>query len=188
NIPAMAAIFAFSFEISAQQTKPSPTPTPSVTEEPEVFKINTEAVNVLFTAQDRNHRLLTTLKQDDVKIYENGQLQEIAAFSRQVDLPMSMAILIDVSLSQERTLPEEKEAAISFLESVMRPSKDEVSIISFTGDSTLEQGMTNNLSRLRNAIDRVQVVMPSGYIGGGVGTGTPPISGRNQAVAGSTAI
>src|SRR5215467_5715396 len=189
SISVMTALFAVGFEANAQQAKPSPSATPTITEETEVFKINTEAVNVLFTAQDRNHRLLTTLKQDDVKIYENGQLQEIAAFSRQVDLPMSMAILIDVSLSQERTLPLEKEAAISFLESVMRPSKDEVSVISFTGDSTLEQGMTNNLSRLRNAIDRVQVVTPSGYIGGGVvATGTPPISGRNQAVAGSTAI
>src|SRR5205823_15091368 len=85
--------------------------------------------------------------------------------------------------------------AISFIESVVRPTKDEVSVVSFTGESTLEQGMTNNLTRLRRAVDRVQFVPPSGYLGGGVVTnsgggipGTPPISGRNQAVAGSTAI
>jgi VWFA-related protein len=187
----MAGIFAVGINVRAQETKPSPSPSPSptVTEESEVFKINTEAVNVLFTAQDRNHRLLTTLKQDDVKIFENGQQQEIVAFSRQIDLPMSLAILIDTSASQERTLPEEKEAAIDFLESVMRPAKDEVCVVSFTGDSTLELGMTNNLSRLRKAVDGVQFVPPSGYLGGGVvAAGTPPISGRNQAIAGSTAI
>jgi VWFA-related protein len=137
--------------------------------------------------------LLTDLKQNDVKIFENGQPQEITAFSRQVDLPLSLAILIDTSGSQERTLPEEKAAAISFIESVVRPTKDEVSVISFTGESTLEQGMTNNLTRLRRSIDRIQFVPPSGYIGGGVVTGgsipgTPPISGGNQAAAGSTAI
>jgi VWFA-related protein len=77
---------------------------------------------------------------------------------------------------------------------VIRPEKDEVSVISFTGESTVEQGMTSNLARLRRSIDRVQFVPPSGYIGGGVVTnggsvpGTPPISGGNQAVAGSTAI
>ncbi|MBV9243109.1 MAG: VWA domain-containing protein, partial [Acidobacteria bacterium] len=65
-------------------------------------------------------------------------------------------------------------------------SKDEVSIISFTGEATLEQGMTNNLVRLRRAIDGVRVIPPAGYIGGGVMT-TPPISGSNQ-VQGSTAI
>ena len=79
-------------------------------------------------------------------------------------------------------------SAISFLETVVRPSKDEVSIVTFTGDSTLEQGMTNNLSRLRQAVGRVRFVPPSGYIGGGVIAGTPPISGDNQATAGSTAI
>ena len=167
----------------------TPTPTPPITEEEGVIKVNTEAVNVLFTAQDKDRRLLLTLKQEDVHILENGQLQEITAFSRQVDLPLSLAILIDTSISQQRTLPEEKAAAISFIESVVRPAKDEVSVVSFTGESTLEQGMTNNLTRLRRAVDRVQFVPPSGYIGGGVvAPGTPPISGDNQATAGSTAI
>ena len=174
----------------AQSTSPSPTPpTEAPIEDDEVIKIDTEVVNVLFTAQDKSRRLLTTLKQSDVRILENGQPQGIVSFSRQIDLPLSLAILIDTSASQERTLPEEKAAAISFVESVIRPAKDEVSIISFTGETTLEQGMTNNVTRLRRAIDRVEFVPPSGYIGGGVVvTGTPPISGSNQAAAGSTAI
>jgi VWFA-related protein len=183
-------------ETSAQKAAipGKPTPTPTIAEEDQVIKIETEAVNVLFTAQDKNRRLLTGLKAEDVRILENGQPQEIVGFSRQIDLPLSLAILIDTSASQERTLPEEKSAAISFLESVVRPTKDEVAVISFTGDSTLEQGMTNNLTRLRRAIDRVQFVPPSGYLGGGVVAnggsvpGTPPASGRNQASAGSTAI
>ncbi|MBK9214218.1 MAG: VWA domain-containing protein [Chloracidobacterium sp.] len=167
----------------------SPSPTPPPIDDDEVIKIDAEVVNVLFTAQDNNRRLLTTLRQEDVRLLENDQPQEITTFSRQVDLPLSLAILIDVSASQERTLPEEKAAAISFLETVIRPSKDEVCVISFTGDATLEQGMTNNLARLRRSIDSVRFVPPSGYIGGGVlAGGTPPISGDNQMAQGSTAI
>lgn len=178
---------------AAQQTMPNPqTASPSPTATPpaddEVIKVDTDIVNVLFTAQDRNRRLLTGLKQDDIKLYENGQPQELTVFARQVDLPLSLAILIDVSVSQQRTLPEEKAAAMSFLETVIRPAEDEVSVISFTGESTLEQGMTNNIARLRRAIERVQFTPPSGYIGGGVIAGTPPISGDNQTVQGSTAI
>ncbi len=183
------ALFGFD-RVDAQRNPNAPgvkaTPTPEPDDE--VIKINTEVVNVLFTAQDRSRRLLTDLKQSDVRLLENGQVQEISAFARQVDLPLSLAILIDTSVSQERTLPEEKAAAIAFLESVVRPSKDEVSVVSFTGESTLEQGMTNNLTRLRRAVERVQFVPPSGYIGGGVIAGTPPISGDNQSVQGSTAI
>lgn len=171
----------------------SPTPTPTPIDDDEPIRVNTELVNVLFTAQDRNRRLLTDLKKEDVKLFEDGQAQDTVEFSRQVDLPLSLAILIDTSASQERTLPEEKAAAKSFVESVVRPVKDEVAIISFTGEATLEQGMTSNVQRLQRAIDRVEFVPPSGYIGGGVVTGgrvpgTPPISGGNQQIQGSTAI
>jgi len=173
----------------ASQIPASPSPTPPPIEEEEgVIKVDTETVSVLFTAQDKDRRLLTTLKAEDVRIFESGKPQEISGFSRRIDLPLSLAILIDTSASQERTLPEEKAAAISFVEAVIRPAKDEVSVVSFTGESTLEQGMTNNLTRLRRAIDRVRFVAPSGYIGGGVIAGTPPISGDNQAAVGSTAI
>lgn len=167
----------------------APTPTPTIEEEEGIIKVETEAVNVLFTAQDKDRRLLLNLKPEDVRILENGQPQQISAFSKQIDLPLSLAILIDTSISQQRTLPEEKSAAIAFVESVIRPAKDEVAVVSFTGESTLEQGMTNNITRLRRAIDKVEFVPPSGYIGGGVvAPGTPPISGTNQGIAGSTAI
>jgi Ca-activated chloride channel family protein len=186
--------FSQAQELPAERTRttgPTPTvqPTPPIEEEEEVLKIDTELVSLLFTAQDKDRRLLTTLKKEDIRVLEDGKEQEIFAFQRQVDLPLSLAILIDVSASQERTLPEERAAAKSFIQDVVRPEKDEVAIVSFTGESTLEQGMTNNISRLGRAIDRVQFVPPSGYIGGGVRTGgTPSISGSNQAIAGSTAI
>ena len=80
-------------------------------------------------------------------------------------------------------------AARAFLENVLRANKDEAAILSFTGETTFEQGFSGNLERLRRAIDRVEFVPPSGYIGGGVVVnGTPPISGTNQSLAGSTAI
>jgi VWFA-related protein len=187
-----ASVFDAKFSSAQQQVKTTPTvtPTPEQAEEvDEPIEIDTEVVNVLFSAQDKNRRLLTDLKQEDIRLMENGQQQEIVAFQRQVDLPMSLAILIDTSISQERTLPEEKAAAVSFLDSVVKSEKDEVAIVSFTGDATLEQGMTSNLTRLRRAIDRVEFVPPSGYIGGGViSGGTPPISGKNQQVQGSTAV
>lgn len=170
--------------------QPQATATPPVEddEDGEIIKIDTEVVNILFTAQDRNRRLLTDLKQDDIRVIENGKEQEISAFTRQVDLPLSLAILVDLSVSQQRTLPEQKAAAMSFLETVIRPSKDEVAIVTFTGEATLEQGMTNNLVTLRRKIDQIKFVPPSGYLGGGVTGGTPPISGRNQQIQGSTAI
>ena len=174
---------------------PSPSPTPRSREElpqdsDEVIKVETNLTNIFFTAADRNKRFVSNLKAEDIRVFEDGQQQDIFTFQTNIDLPLSLAILIDCSASEERTLPDEKEAARAFLENILRPSgKDEAAILSFTGETTLEQGFSGNIERLRRAIDRVEFVPPSGYIGGGVVVnGTPPISGTNQAIAGSTAI
>jgi VWFA-related protein len=172
----------------------SPSPTPRSREEvpqdsDEVVKFDTNLTNIFFTAADKNKRFISDLKAEDIRVLEDGQPQEIFTFQQNIDLPLSLAILIDTSASEERTLPDEKAAARAFLENVLRPAKDEAAVVSFTGETTLEQGFTGNVERLRRAIDRVEFVPPSGYIGGGVVVnGTPPISGTNQSLAGSTAI
>ena len=174
---------------------PQATPTPPRKEEEitlgsdEVVRVETSLTNIFFTAADRQKRFVSNLKREDVRILEDGAPQQIFTFQPNSDLPLSLAILIDTSGSEERTLPEEKAAARAFLESVMRPEKDEAAVVSFTGEVTLEQGLTGNIGRLRRAIDQVEFVPPSGYIGGGVVVGgTPPISGTQQTLAGSTAI
>jgi Ca-activated chloride channel homolog len=175
---------------------PSPSQTPTVVpkeevpqESDEVVRVETNLTSIFFTAADNNKRFISTLRKEDIRVLEDGQPQEIFSFQGNIDLPLSIAILIDTSRSEERTLPDEKAAARSFVEAVMRPEKDEAAVVSFTGDVTLEQGFTGNLERLRRAIDRVEFVPPSGYIGGGVVVGgTPPISGTNQTLAGATAI
>jgi len=172
-----------------------PTPTPPKKEDEvtlssdDVVRVETNLTNIFFTAADKQRRFVSTLKREDVRVLEDGVPQDIFTFQPNSDLPLSLAILIDCSGSEERTLPEEKGAAREFLESVLRADKDEAAIVSFTGEVTLEQGLTGNVGRLRRAIDDVRFVPPAGYIGGGVVVGgTPPISGTQQTLAGSTAI
>ena len=154
----------------------------------EVVRVDTDLTNILFTATDKNRRFVSTLRREDIRITEDGSQQQVFTFQTQADLPLTLAILIDTSLSQERTLPELKAAARQFIDAVVRQGKDEAAVVSFSGESTLEQGLTGNVSRLRQAVERIDIVMPSGYVGGGVVVGTPPISGTNQSLAGSTAI
>lgn len=182
---------------AAQKSQQKPAQKPDETiDEDEVERVETDLTNVLFTATDRNKRFIRNIRQEDITVLEDGAPQQVFTFQRNVDLPLSLAILIDTSNSQERTLPEEKRAAQQFVDTVIRPNKDEVAVLTFTGETTLEQGLTGSASRARRAIERVEFQPPSGYIGGGlvvttpggVGGGTPPISGDNQNRAGSTAI
>ena len=141
---------------------PAPTPKPSPDSDEEemqddVLRVETDLVNVLFTAIDKERRFITTLRREDIRVLEDNKPQEIAFFQRETDLPLSLAILIDVSRSQERTLPDEKTAGIAFIDTVLRPEKDQVSVISFMGEAKVEQFLTNDLNKLRSAINRVKV-------------------------------
>ncbi|HEX7957433.1 MAG TPA: VWA domain-containing protein, partial [Pyrinomonadaceae bacterium] len=177
----------------APQQTPTPRPAPQQRpdvpiDDDEVERVESDLTNVLFTAVDKGKRFVTSLKQEDIRLLEDGVEQKVFTFQRETDRPLSLAILIDVSASQERTLPEEKSAAQRFVDTVIRQQKDEVAVLTFTGDATLEQGLTGSVARVRRAIDKVEFQPPSGYVGGGVLVGTPPISGDNQARAASTAI
>ena len=124
---------------------PSPSPTPRNREEipqdsDEVVKVETNLTNLFFTAADKNRRFISSLKAEDIRVLEDGQPQEIFTFQQNIDLPLSIAILIDTSRSEERTLPDEKIAARAFLEDVLKAQRDEAAILSFTGETTLEQG------------------------------------------------
>lgn len=168
---------------------PPPQNPSSTPPDADVVRVETDLVNVLFTANDKNKRFVITLKQEDILVTEDGVPQEVYAFQRETDRPLSLVILIDVSASQQNTLPAEKAAARTFVNTVIRPGKDEVGIISFTGEATLEQGLTGSARHLQEAIERVEVVFPPGYIGGGVSIPTtPPIFDTGRSRAGTTAI
>ncbi|HEY9500836.1 MAG TPA: hypothetical protein VIR01_04275, partial [Pyrinomonadaceae bacterium] len=116
----------------------SPSPSPRVREEvpqdsDEVIKVETNLTNIFFTAADKSKRFISDLKAEDIRVLEDGQPQEIFTFQQNIDLPLSLAILIDTSASEERTLPDLKVAARAFLENMIRANKDEAAILSFTG-------------------------------------------------------
>lgn len=132
----------------------------------EVIRVDTNLTNVLFTASDKRNKFVTTLQEQDVRISEDGVPQTVVAFQRETDRPLSLAFLIDVSASEEKTLPQEKAAARSFIEQVLQSSKDQAAVIAFTGTSFLEQKLTRDVFRLYRALERVEIAMPS-YLGDG---------------------
>ena len=137
----------------------------------DVIRVDTDLTNLLFTAVDKQNRFITTLKEEDLRLTEDGVPQNIVTFQRETDRPLSLAFLIDVSGSEERTLPQEKAAARSFIETVLQSNKDQAAIIAFTGSAFLEQGLTRDVFGLYRALERVEVALPS-YLGSG-----RPISG-----------
>lgn len=132
----------------------------------DVIRVDTDVTNLPFTATDKQRRFITTLRAEDVRVLEDGVPQQVFTFQRETDRPLALAFLIDVSRSQEFTLPDEKAAARSFIEKVFQSSRDLVSIIPFTGMAYLEQEMTRDVLSVYRVLQRVEVALPA-YLGSG---------------------
>src|SRR5262245_64447731 len=110
----------------SQQQKQQPQKPQKPEQEEPTIKFGTKLVNLLFSVQDKQNHYINDLKQEDVQILENGQPQDIFTFKRELDLPLTMAILLDVSGSEEFMLPQLKESGSRFVESVVRAGKDKI--------------------------------------------------------------
>ena len=151
----------------------------------DVIRTETDLTNLLFTATDKNNRYITTLQQNDIRVVEDGVPQTLFTFQRETDRPLAIAFMIDVSISEERTLPDEKAAARTFVENVIRSTKDQAAIIPFEGYAHLEQPMTRDMIGLYRVLEAVDVASPSypgaappmGGIESGPGTIAPPREG-----------
>lgn len=122
----------------------------------EAVRLGTDLVNVLFTAVDRNNRVISDIRQDEIVILEDGRPQQVFTFKRETTLPINIAILMDLSGSQEYTFPQEKIAAGEFLRSILRPGRDSAAILTFQDDVELVQGLSSRMESLNRAFDEIQ--------------------------------
>ena len=127
-----------------------------------VERVGTSLTNVLLSVTDKNRRFVTTLAPGDVRVLEDGVPQEVFTFQRETDLPLSIALLVDASASQEGVLKDEQEAALAFVNSILRPQKDRGAVLSFTGVTRLEKPLTDDVAQLKEAVESVRVPFPYG--------------------------
>lgn len=148
----IAALALVLFFLYAAPAAPQEAPQSSGT----VLKVTTEAVNVYAVVRDKNRRLVPDLTKDDFEIKEDNVPQKISYFTRETDTPLTLAVMIDTSPSQERVLDVEQREAKNFLGQVLRP-KDLACVIHFDLEVELLQDFTAELRPLESAIDETVI-------------------------------
>ncbi len=140
---------------------------PVAAQEPS-FQADVEVVHVLGTVRDKEGQLVQDLTRDDFVLKEEGQLQEIEFFSEQSDLPLTLGLLVDTSMSQRRILEEERQASYQFFEQILEREEDRAFVLSFDVDVELLEDLTHSRQRLKKALGDLQV--PTGPGRAGIGT------------------
>jgi VWFA-related protein len=115
------------------------------------FSTDVKVVNVLATVLNKSGAIIRDLAKDDFSLAENGRPQTIRYFSRESDLPLTIGLMVDTSMSQERVLIAERGASIRFLDRVLRP-KDQVFIVQFDMSVMIPQGLTSSRRELDDAL------------------------------------
>jgi Ca-activated chloride channel homolog len=128
----------------------APVPIAPVQEPP--LKVTTNLVHLVVTVMDRHHEFITDLDKSDFKVLENGQPQQIRFFGRETDLPLRIGVLLDTSNSIRQRLQFEKDAAVDFLDRVIRPDKDMAFLMTFDNDPQVIQDYTDDRALLTSAI------------------------------------
>ena len=116
------------------------------------IKVDVTRVNVLFTVTDKKGRFITDLGKDDFVVTENKKPQVIQEFTAETDLPLRIAILIDTSNSIRDRFKFEQEAAVEFINSVLRPKEDRAMVVSFDTSAELVSDLIDDPEKLAKSI------------------------------------
>jgi Ca-activated chloride channel homolog len=132
------------------QTKTSTEPLPQ--QKTPAITSTTGLVHLVATVMDRHRDFITDLDQADFKVLEDGAPQDIRYFGRETDLPLRIGVLLDTSNSIRPRLDFEKDAALDFLQHVLRRNKDQAFVMTFDNEPEVIQDYTGDLALLTDAI------------------------------------
>jgi len=119
------------------------------------FSTDVKVVNVLATVRAKNGEIIRNLSKDDFSLSENGRSQTIRYFSKESDLALTVGLMVDTSLSQEKVLDAERIASFHFFDQVLRDNVDQAFIMQFDFSIQVRQKLTFSRNKLEEALTMV---------------------------------
>ena len=159
----------------------SAVPLLAVAQDQTKFSTDVKVVSVLATVRDKKGQIVRNLTKDDFSLEEDTRPQTIRYFSQETDLPLTLGLLVDTSMSQRNVLGQEQSASYRFFDQVLRPDKDKAFVIHFDHDVELLKDLTSSKKDLDHALAQLETPQlerrdQSG--GGNSGGGYPGGGGR----------
>jgi VWFA-related protein len=149
-----AALLVCGLHAPAQQTAPS-------TAAKADLSVEARLVIVPAVVRDKHNALVSTLKLGDFALQIDGKSQNVRYFDHDSDVPLTLGLLIDTSMSQRTVLDDERTASSAFLEKMLTPNRDKAFIVQFAHTVELLQDVTDSRPKLQQALKEVDSPKPS---------------------------
>lgn len=119
------------------------------------IRVDVNLVEILASCSDADGHPLTGLPQSAFSISEEGVAQNIVRFEPLTNRPIDIALMVDSSMSAEKDLKFEEDAAAHFIRQVVRPG-DSLSVFQFSDTVIQLAGFTDNISQLESGTHRIE--------------------------------
>ena len=117
-----------------------------------VFRKDVDEVLLHATVIDDKQHIVTNLERSAFTVFEDGKPQSIISFHHE-DIPVAMGIVIDNSGSMREKRAKVNQAALNLVRS--SNPRDEVFIVNFNDEYYLDQDFTNDLLKLKEALEKI---------------------------------
>jgi VWFA-related protein len=116
------------------------------------MSVDVKVVTLPVTVRDKHGQIVRNLTKDDFALQEDGRPQVIKYFTQDTNLPLTLGLLVDTSLSQRNVLDQERSASKVFLDQMLTNAKDKAFLIHFDREVELLQDLTSSHEKLEAAL------------------------------------
>ena len=116
------------------------------------MSVDVKVVTLPVTVRDKKGQIVRNLTKDDFVLQEDGRPQVIKYFTQDTNLPLTLGLLVDTSLSQRNVLDQERSASKVFLDQMLTDAKDKAFLIHFDREVELLQDLTPSHEKLEAAL------------------------------------
>src|SRR5271156_2513041 len=121
------------------------------------LSVDVKVVTLPVTVRDKKGKILTNLTKDDFVLEEDGKPQSIRYFNQETNLPLTVGLLADTSMSERDNMDKERSASRSFLDQMITRPTDRAFVIHFDREVELLQDLTSDHAKLEKAVNEIDV-------------------------------
>jgi VWFA-related protein len=127
--------------------------------QPTTLSLDARLVNLPVIVRDKKGAIIQSLTKDDFTLVVDGHPETIRYFDKDANLPLTLGLLVDTSMSMRNMFDEERTASSSFLDKMLmtpadRPA-DRAFVIQFAQQTELLQDLTSSRPKLQAALKEI---------------------------------
>ncbi len=156
RILALLCVLPLAPALDSQNSTPPPPATAPAAQSPAApvttMSVNVKVVTLPVTVRDKKGKIVKDLTKADFDLEEDGKPQEIRYFSQETNLPLTVGLLVDTSMSERDYMDRERSASRAFLDQMITRPQDRAFVIHFDREVELLQDLTSDHGKLEKAV------------------------------------